>query len=86
MLDASDVAKLIEGRHRRPRLEVDSGCRRMVAESVAELAGFHEVSGAVIWYATMEMPCTALPQTRSGYSGTSFRMSVIQVPADTCPF
>ena len=56
MLDVSDVAKLIEGpRHpRSPRLavEIDSGRRRMVAESVAELAGFHEVSGAVIWYAT----------------------------------
>lgn len=67
MLDVSDVldvAKLIEDppHPRHPRLagEIDSGRRRMVAESVAEL-GFHEVSGAVIWYATMETPCTALP-------------------------
>lgn len=90
VLDVTDVAKLIEGpRHpRRPRLagETDSGRRRRrrkVAESVAELAGFREVSGAVIWYATMETPCTALPQTRSGCSRTSLRISVIQVPADT---
>ena len=52
VLDVLDVAKLIEGpRHPRLAGEIDSGRRRMVAESVAEL-GFHEVSGAVIWYAT----------------------------------